>query len=92
MYFFYSVFFKPHANPTVINENIKEIHILVVGCFPEISHFKSCASPPCRSMSVSEDLRAMTVIMQLIGENRGVTFSRRILVISSRGVSKLPII
>ena len=24
--------------------------------------------------SVSEDLRAMTVIMQLIGENRGVTF------------------
>ena len=47
-----------------------------------------------RSMSVSEDLRAMTVIMQLtqIGENRGVTFSSRFLVISSRGVSKLPII
>ena len=45
-----------------------------------------------RSMSVSEDLRAMTVIMQLSGENRGVTFSRRFLVISSRRVSKLPII
>ena len=45
-----------------------------------------------RSMSVSKDLRAMTVMMQLIRENRGVTFSRRFLVISSRGVSKLPII
>ena len=51
---------------------------------------KSCASPSCRSMSVSEDLHA--IIMQLIGENRGFTFSRRFLVISSRGVSKLPII
>ena len=27
-----------------------------------------------RSVSVSEDLRAMPVIMQLIGENRGVNF------------------
>ena len=31
MYFFYSVCFKPHANPTIINENFKEIHILTVG-------------------------------------------------------------
>ena len=44
-----------------------------------------------RSVSVSADLRAMTILMQLIGENRGVTFSRRYLVISSGGVSKLPI-
>ena len=46
MYFFYSVCFKPHANSTVINENIKEIHILVVGGDPGISNFKSRASPP----------------------------------------------
>ena len=41
LYFFYSVCFKPHANPTVINENIKELHILVVGVileFPILSH------------------------------------------------------
>ena len=31
LYFFHSVCFKPHANPTIINENIKEIHILTVG-------------------------------------------------------------
>ena len=37
LYFFYSVSFKPHANPTVINENIKEIHILVVGVFLEFT-------------------------------------------------------
>ena len=35
-----------HANPTVINENIKEIHILAVGGDSGISIFKSCASPP----------------------------------------------
>ena len=41
MYFFYSVCFKPHANPTIIYENIKEIHILTVGGnleFPILSH------------------------------------------------------
>ena len=41
LYFFYSVCFKPHANWTVINETIKEIHILVVGGileFPFLSH------------------------------------------------------
>ena len=41
MYFFYSVCFKPNANPTVINENIKEIHILVAGVileFPILNH------------------------------------------------------
>ena len=46
LYFFYSVCFKPHANPTGINENIKGIHILVVGGIPGISNFKSRASPP----------------------------------------------
>ena len=41
MYFFYTVCFKPHANPTIIYENIKEIHILAVGGnleFPILSH------------------------------------------------------
>ena len=38
---------KPHANPTIINEKIKEIRILTVGGVPGISHFKSHASPPC---------------------------------------------
>ena len=46
MYFFYSVCFKPHVNLTVINENIKEIHILVVGGgileFPFLSHMLLC--------------------------------------------------
>ena len=37
---------KPHANPTIINEKIKEIHILTVGGVPGISNFKSRASPP----------------------------------------------
>ena len=46
LYFFFSICFKPHANPTVFNENIKEIHILVVGGDPGISNFKSHASPP----------------------------------------------
>ena len=47
MYFFYSVCFKPHVNPTVINENIKEIHILVERGDPGISNFKSHASLAC---------------------------------------------
>ena len=38
---------KTHANPTIINEKIKEIHILTVGGVPGISNFKSRASPPC---------------------------------------------
>ena len=38
---------KTHANPTIINEKIKEIHILTVGGVPGISNFKSHASPPC---------------------------------------------
>ena len=28
---------KPHANPTIIYENIKEIHILAVGVFLEFT-------------------------------------------------------
>ena len=35
LYFFYSICFKPHANQTIINENIKEIHILTVGGIQE---------------------------------------------------------
>ena len=31
LYFFLTVCNKPHANPTIIYENIKEIHILAVG-------------------------------------------------------------
>ena len=41
LYFFLIVCNKPHANPTNIYENIKEIHILVVGGtleFPILSH------------------------------------------------------
>ena len=41
LYFFLMVFNKPHANPTIIYENIKEIHILAVGGnleFPILSH------------------------------------------------------
>ena len=41
LYFFLMVCNKPHANPTIINENIKEIHILAVGGnleFPILSH------------------------------------------------------
>ena len=41
LYFFLIVCNKPHANPTIINENIKEIHILAVGGtleFPILSH------------------------------------------------------
>ena len=41
LYFFLIVCNKPHANPTIIYENIKEIHILaVVGTleFPILSH------------------------------------------------------
>ena len=40
-YFFLVVCNKPHANPTIIYENIKEIHILAVGGileFPILSH------------------------------------------------------
>ena len=36
---------KPHANPTIIYENIKEIHILAVGGtldFPILSHVLLC--------------------------------------------------
>ena len=47
LYFFLIVYNKPHANPTIIYENIKEIHILTVGGIPGILYFKSCASPPC---------------------------------------------
>ena len=39
--FFLTVCNKPHANPTIIYENIKEIHILAVGGtleFPMLSH------------------------------------------------------
>ena len=38
---------KNHANPTIINEKIKEIHILTVGGVPGISNFKSRASSRC---------------------------------------------
>ena len=41
LYFFLMVCNKPHANPTIIYENIKEIHILAVGGnleFPILSH------------------------------------------------------
>ena len=41
LYFFLIVCNKPHANPTIIYENIKEIHILAVGGileFPILSH------------------------------------------------------
>ena len=41
LYFFLIVCNKPHANPTIIYENIKEIHILDVGGtleFPILSH------------------------------------------------------
>ena len=41
LYFFLIVWNKPHANPTIIYENIKEIHILAVGGtldFPILSH------------------------------------------------------
>ena len=37
--YFYSVCFKPHANPIIINENIKEIHILTVGGIVEFPIF-----------------------------------------------------
>ena len=37
---------KTHANPTIINEKINEIHIPTVGSVPGISKFKSRASPP----------------------------------------------
>ena len=46
LYFFLMVCNKPHANPTIIYENIKEIHILAVGGIPGISYFMSHASPP----------------------------------------------
>ena len=45
LYFF--ICFKPHADPTIINGDIKEIHILIVGGIPGISQFKSCASLSC---------------------------------------------
>ena len=45
--FFLNCLQKPHANPTIINEKIKEIHILTVGDVPGISNFKSRASLPC---------------------------------------------
>ena len=41
LYFFLLLCNKPHANPTIIYENIKEIHILAVGGnleFPILSH------------------------------------------------------
>ena len=41
LYFFLIVCNKPHANPTIIYENIKEIHIIAVGGtleFPILSH------------------------------------------------------
>ena len=41
LYFFLIVCNKPHANPTIVYENIKEIHILAVGGtleFPILSH------------------------------------------------------
>ena len=41
LYFFLIVCNKPHANPTIIYENIKEIHVLAVGGtleFPILSH------------------------------------------------------
>ena len=41
LYFFLIVCNKPHANPTIIYENIKEIHILAVRGtleFPILSH------------------------------------------------------
>ena len=41
LYFFLIVCNKPHANPTIIYENIKEMHILAVGGileFPILIH------------------------------------------------------
>ena len=41
LYFSFIVYNKSHANPTIIYENIKEIHILAAGGileFPFISH------------------------------------------------------
>ena len=64
-YFFLIVCNKPHANPTIFNENVKEIHILAVGGtleFPILCHvlltamFKSAyfvKSTPPRAFSVS---------------------------------------
>ena len=43
--FFLNCLQKNHANPTIINEKIKDIHILTVGGVPGISNFKSHASP-----------------------------------------------
>ena len=45
---------KTHANPTIINEKIKELHILTVGGVPGISNFKSCASPPWSSYRIAK--------------------------------------
>ena len=52
---------KTHANPTIINEKIKEIHILAVGGVPGISNFKSRASPPCfvRAFEIRDPLMCM---------------------------------
>ena len=46
MYLFKLSAKKTHVNPTIINEKIKEIHILTVGDVPGITNFKSRAAPP----------------------------------------------
>ena len=70
MYFFYSVCVKPHANPTIIYENIEEIHILAVGGnleFPILSHVLLRRAPVRIDLNVYIDLIKVISYTQLCG-------------------------